>query len=78
MYAADPWGDEREDARAAMMAGAAAASATGKVDPNRYHVGTLYRRYRAATPEPGVDYTAQHAAALAALNRRLEARPRRT
>jgi hypothetical protein len=40
----EPWGAEREDGRAAMIAAAAAASATGTYDPAQYHWGRLYER----------------------------------
>lgn len=76
LCALDPWGEERADARAAMIAGAAAAAATGKIDPCRYHVGELFRRYQARTADPAADYSDQHAAALTAMNARLRARKR--
>lgn len=71
LYEIDPWGDDREDVRAATIAAAVSALATGKFNLSGYLFTTLYRDGCRQAEMTDADHAEQHLAAFNSLNRRL-------
>jgi len=72
LYNLDPWGEERQDFRAALNTAVVATAFGGGVpDVERYAFGTMHARVRALAKRTDADITAQHRAAFGVLNSRL-------
>ena len=72
LYNLDPWGEEREDFRAALNTAVLATVFGGGVpDIERYSFGTMHARVRAVASRTDEQVSAQHRAAFEVLNARL-------
>jgi len=72
LYSLDPWGEEREDFRAALnTAVVASVFGGGELNIERYAFGTMHARARALSKRTPEQVTAQHRAVFEVLNSRL-------
>ncbi len=80
LYELDPWGDLRDDFRAAITAAAAAGVGSGRFEPARYLFADLYGKARRALiaekAEKAEDIGERQAAVLAVLAARLPKKPK--